>query len=159
MHLVICVSGTWPAVLLFTEFDGTNWTKKSLKLRVSIIILEKILMLHKTSWKVCNFTWLCIYLHFRYSSLLADCQHCYLSQRSQLLTPCVSDAIDKLAKQYERNPCSLVSFLKFRKLPTISPPPPKSKPLNLLLDDNFSDQHLISRYNINTFPSRQVMRI
>ena len=25
--------------------------------------------------------------------------------------PCVSDAIDKLAKQYERNPCSLVSFL------------------------------------------------
>ena len=47
----------------------------------------------------------------RYSSLLSDCQHCYLSQRSQLLTPCVSDAIDKLAKQYERNPCSLVSIL------------------------------------------------
>ncbi|KAJ7330670.1 Golgi transport complex subunit 3 [Desmophyllum pertusum] len=48
------------------------------------------------------------HLSSEYSSLLADCQHCYLSQRSQLLTPCVSDAIDKLAKQYERNPCSLV---------------------------------------------------
>ena len=54
---------------------------------------------------------LCIFDFSRYSSLLSDCQHCYLSQRSQLLMPCVSDAIDKLAKQYERNPCSLVSFL------------------------------------------------
>ena len=54
---------------------------------------------------------LCISDFSRYSSLLSDCQHCYLSQRSQLLMPCVSDAIDKLAKQYERNPCSLVSFL------------------------------------------------
>ncbi|XP_058965587.2 conserved oligomeric Golgi complex subunit 3 [Pocillopora verrucosa] len=48
------------------------------------------------------------HLSSEYSSLLSDCQQCYLSQRSQLLTPCVSDAIDKLAKQYERNPCSLV---------------------------------------------------
>ncbi|KAL9965707.1 hypothetical protein ACROYT_G029547 [Oculina patagonica] len=48
------------------------------------------------------------HLSSEYSSLLSDCQHCYLSQRSQLLTPCVSDAIEKLAKQYERNPCSLV---------------------------------------------------
>ncbi|CAH3023669.1 unnamed protein product [Porites evermanni] len=48
------------------------------------------------------------HLSSEYSSLLSDCQHCYLSQRSQLLMPCVSDAIDKLAKQYERNPCSLV---------------------------------------------------
>ena len=57
-------------------------------------------------WKVPFFVSWC----FRYSSLLGDCQQCYLSQRSQLLTPCVSDAIDKLAKQYERNPCSLVSL-------------------------------------------------
>lgn len=48
------------------------------------------------------------HLSSEYSSLLSDCQQCYLSQRSQLLTPCVSDAVDKLAKQYERNPCSLV---------------------------------------------------
>ena len=32
-----------------------------------------------------------------------------MSQRSQLLTPCVSDAIERLTKQYIKNPCSLVS--------------------------------------------------
>ena len=37
-----------------------------------------------------------------------------MSQRSQLLTPCVSDAIERLTKQYIKNPCSLVSKGKER---------------------------------------------
>ncbi|XP_032237953.2 conserved oligomeric Golgi complex subunit 3 [Nematostella vectensis] len=43
-----------------------------------------------------------------YASLLTDCQRCYFEQRSQLLTPCITDAIEKLSKQHEKNPCQLV---------------------------------------------------
>ncbi|EDO40929.1 predicted protein [Nematostella vectensis] len=43
-----------------------------------------------------------------YASLLTDCQQCYFEQRSQLLTPCITDAIEKLSKQHEKNPCQLV---------------------------------------------------
>ncbi|KAK2566497.1 Conserved oligomeric Golgi complex subunit 3 [Acropora cervicornis] len=49
-----------------------------------------------------------IHLSSEYSSLLNDCQQCYLSQRSLLRAPSVIDAVDSLAKQYERNPCTLV---------------------------------------------------
>ncbi|XP_031565571.1 conserved oligomeric Golgi complex subunit 3-like [Actinia tenebrosa] len=48
------------------------------------------------------------YMSTEYASLLSDCQNCYFDQRSQLLTPCVTDAVDKLTKQYAKNPCSLV---------------------------------------------------
>ncbi|XP_020896480.1 conserved oligomeric Golgi complex subunit 3 [Exaiptasia diaphana] len=48
------------------------------------------------------------YMTTEYASLLSDCQQCYFDQRFQLLTPCVADAVDKLTKQYARNPCSLV---------------------------------------------------
>ncbi|CAB3989375.1 conserved oligomeric Golgi complex subunit 3-like [Paramuricea clavata] len=43
-----------------------------------------------------------------YTSLLKDCHEFYFTQRYQLLAPCISDTVEKIIKQHQRNTCALV---------------------------------------------------
>lgn len=48
----------------------------------------------------------------RYHQLLDEVHQCYLDQREQLLSPCITSTITDLTSQNSKDHCALVSLLK-----------------------------------------------
>ena len=73
------------------------------------LVWEKCMM-----YNALTFQFLTANLSFRYKSLLKDCHEFYFTQRYQLLAPCITDTVEKIIKQHQRNTCALVlAFIVF----------------------------------------------